>query len=165
MTQVDPGTSRYFLTLLGEGQIPLGELKIGAESLMSGILDSLRDRLIGKSREWIADNSRWSKYTFTTQILWYPTQPVFFTFRDEHLVMIEFSDSSEQDMSWDYSLAVQQYFRLKEGIVNHLDKESWCHESDTRSMEVGWDFASLSLYLTCDVKSGGCGIGLRPLRH
>ncbi len=163
MTQVDRQVSHDSLTLLRKGQIRFGEVNVRTDSLMSEIIELLRDRLVERPREWLADNNRWSKYVFTTDILWYPTQRVSFTFRNESLVMIEFSDGTKQEADWDYSVAVQEYLRLKDGIVKHLDKESWCHESNPLSMEVGWDFAKLSVYLTCDVKTGGCSIGIRPL--
>ena len=157
------GLRRDFRTLLRDGLIPLGDVRIPIESMKFEIFDSLTDRQVQQLREWKAEDSSWARYTFATDILWYPIQPVLFTFRDDVLVLIEFHGSTNSDPDSDYSLEVEQYFQAKKEIVKHLDKESRCLEADASSMETVWDFANLSLYLACDARSGGCGIAVRPL--
>lgn len=48
--------------------------------------------------------------------------------------------------------------------VKRLDTESRSREADSRSLEAVWDFADLRFYLTCDIKSGGCGVCVRALK-
>jgi hypothetical protein len=121
----------------------------------------LPNRSLEKRREWAAANHRWSRDVFITDILWYPTQPVSFTFRDDELVLIEFDGHARTQREWDYSIEAQAYASIKNEVVEFLGKENRHHEDDPQNLEAVWEFPMVAFYVTCDVKTGGCGIGLR----
>jgi len=146
---------------LAQGEIPLGQLTLPANVNRENVLKLLADHFKGIPKEWSAENHRWSKDNLLINILWYPEQPVFFTFRDGDLVLIEFSGLTETGSRWDYSFESQKYFRIKKDVVNHLGVESRSNESDVQNMEAVWEFAKLTFYVACDARTGGCGIGLR----
>jgi hypothetical protein len=152
---------RSFREFLAQGEIPLGQGTLPANVNREEFLKVLADRFEGKPKEWSAENHRWNKDKLFIEILWYPVQAVFFTFRNGDLALIEFYGPGESGSGWDYSLEVQKYFRNKKEIVKHLGKENRSNESDMQNMEAVWDFAKLTLYIACDVKTGGGGIGLR----
>jgi hypothetical protein len=78
------------------------------------------------------------------------------------LALIEFSNNETPVSQWDYAVEIQNYFQLKEEVKSHLGKESWSFDADEQNMETGWSLVSYAVYLACDIKTGGCGIGLRP---
>jgi hypothetical protein len=165
MNLKDQTLSRNFRELLGRGEIPLGQSVFPVNVRRDDLLKAVSNYLNGKPREWNADNHQWNKDQLDIDILWYPSQPVFLTFRNGDLVLIEFSGSSEGLSKWDYLLEVQKYFRIKKDVIKHLGEETRSNEFDRQNMEAAWEFAKLTLYVACDARTGGCGIGLRVLER
>jgi hypothetical protein len=150
-----------FRESLTRGEIPLGEGTVTTDLGREKFLKVFAGHFEGKPMEWRAQNNRWNKEKLIIEILWYPVQPVFFTFRNGDLALIEFYGLGEPGPGWNYSLEAQNYFRTKNDVVKHLGKENRSSESDMENMEAVWHFAKLTLYVACDAKTGGCGIGLR----
>lgn len=152
-----------FISLLNQGQVQLGEIRMPIESTKAQFVGLLQHRLAGNHREWIADGSVWSRYTLTTSVLWYPKQQVFFTFRDEGLIVVEFFNNIDATETWAYEVAVKKYLEFKQELTSKLGKASTSSESDELNMMAVWNCPQLSMYVACDAKTGGCAIGLRPL--
>ena len=149
-----------FREFLAQGEIPFGQVSLPANVTREKVLEGFSDHFKGNPREWKADGHSWIRDKLSINVLWYPVQSVYLTFRNGDLSLIEFSTLNESDSGWDYSLEVQKYFRIKKGMVEHLGEESHSDESDIEKMEAAWEFPKLSCFLACDIKTGGCGIGL-----
>jgi hypothetical protein len=160
--QMTNQVSCSFCSLLENGLIPLGKTNLPIGLTLTEFLATLKVALVASPREWKVDNSEWIRWTVATCILWFPTRNVFFTFRDNLLVLVEFSDNRTPSDQWDYSFEIQTYFRLKEEARCHLGKESRSIERDEQNLETVWNFVGSSVYLACDIKTGGCALGLRP---
>jgi hypothetical protein len=153
-----------FRSLLENGLIPLGKTDLPIGVTLTEFLATLEGRLVASPREWRVDNSKWIRWTVATCILWFPTRNVFFTFRDNALVLVEFTDNRAPGAQGDYSFEIQAYFRLKEEARCHLGKESRSIERDEQNLETVWNFVGSSVYLACDLKTSGCALGLRPAK-
>ncbi|MBA2705870.1 MAG: hypothetical protein H0U60_18695 [Blastocatellia bacterium] len=154
-----------FRESLARGQIPAGQTTISANVNRERLLKDFADRFEGKPKEWKVNNEHWTRDKVVINILWYPSQSVFFTFRNGDLVLVEFPCLGTPDSKWDYFLEVQKYFRTKRDVLTHLGEENSSNESNTQNLETVWEFSDLIVYLACDAKTGGCGIGLRPRRQ
>ena len=150
-----------FREFLAQGEIPFGQVSLPANVTREKVLEGFSDHFKGNPREWKADGHSWIRDKLSINVLWYPVQSVYLTFRNGDLSLIEFSTLNESDSGWDYSLEVQQYFQIKKDLIKYLGKENRNHESEMQNMEAVWDFPELTLYVACDAKTGGCGIGLR----
>ncbi len=150
-----------FRESLARGKIPLDRSVLLPPISIEAVFQLVSDDDQGKHREWQVKNDSWRRDSVVTEILWYPPQPVFFTFRNGYLVLIEFSGLGEPKSEWDYSIEVQKYSSLKKDVVKHLGREDRVNEVDTKNMETVWEFSMLTLFVACDSKTGGCGVGLR----
>ena len=164
MSANDKPYTHEFRQMLARGEIPLDDWTLHIEVNRSTILDALAHHLNGTPREWKVENHNWNRDELLVDILWYPKQPVFLTFQNGVLSLVEFSGSGESESKWDYSLEVRKYFQMKTDAVKHLGEENRSNESNNQNMEVIWEFPKLVFYIACDTRTGGCGIGLRVKR-
>lgn len=161
MNATDKTSAQGFREVLARGEIPFGNCTLPVEMNRNRILKVLADHVEGKPKEWKVESHNWIRDKLLIEILWYLKQTVFLTFHDEDLSLIEFSGPSEFDSKWDYSVEVRRYFHIKNEAVKHLGQENRSNESNDKNMEAVWEFAKLNFYITCDARTGGCGIGLR----
>ena len=149
-----------FREFLAQGQIPIGQGSITTNVTREKVLERLSDYFRGKPREWKTDGQKWIRDKLVINVLWYPVQSVYLTFLNGNLNLIELDVPGEPGSEWDYALEVPKYFRIKKDIVEHLDEESHSDESDFQKMEAIWEFSKLRFFVACDIRTGGCGIGL-----
>ena len=161
MSTTDKQFANQAVAQLNEGKISFGKQHVPIASTKANVLNLMTSEIAGLAREWVADNSVWTRLAFMTEVLWYSPQPVAFTFRDHTLMLVEFYDPSEPDSGGDYSRETKKYFGMKRTLVQHLGRETRLNESNTLNMEAWWDFPKVSLVLTCDAKTGGCSLSLR----
>ena len=151
----------YSVVSLVEGDIPFGKLRIPIDTNKAKLKELFADKL-GKPREWVADNSKWTCYALVFEILWYPAQPLSLTFKDNNLTLVNFNDPRRKMANWDYEIELENYAHIKRDLVQYLGKESISNESSSQDMSATWDYSKLSMYLACDSKTGGCGLGIGP---
>jgi hypothetical protein len=77
------------------------------------------------------------------------------------LHLVEFSDPFDGGSDWDYSVEANNYFRIKSDISRYLGNESRSDERNKQHMDAVWNLGQVGLFVSCDVKTGGCEIGLR----
>lgn len=148
-----------FREFLAQGKIPIGQGSITTNVTREKALKELSGYFKGK-REWKADGHSWIRDKLAINVLWYSVQSVYLTFRNGDLSLLELDVPGEPGFEWDYALEVPKYFRIKKDIVEHLGEESHSDESDIQKMEAIWEFSKLRFFVACDIKTGGCGIGL-----
>jgi len=153
--------ARYSVVALSEGDVPFGKLRVPIDTDKKSLVKSLADKLVGQPREWTAGNNRWDRYALNIEILWYPPQVLFLTFMNDKLILVSFNDPRQKEANWDYQIELQNYARIKQNLIQHLGKEDKSDESNPQKMSVTWEYDKLTIYLACDAKTGGCGLGIQ----
>jgi hypothetical protein len=153
--------ARYSAIALAEGDIPFGRLRVPIGIDRETMNRLLADKLVGGAREWTAGNSRWDRYSVNIEILWYPRQTLFLIFKDDKLLLVSFNDPRQKKANWDYQIELDSYVCIKQELMQYLGKESKSDESVPQNMSARWEYNKLSIYLACDAKTGGCGLGIQ----
>lgn len=144
------------------GELPFGRQSISIDENKDRWLQLLAGKITGSPREWQAANEDWARYTINSEVLWFAAHLAGLTFRGSQLAVVSFHDPTWKDSNWDYQIEVENYSRTKQSLVQYLGKESEGNESNPQNLWATWNYDRLSLSLSCDAKTGACGLSIRP---
>jgi len=142
------------------GEVPFGWQSISIDETKDRWLQLLAGRLTGSPREWQTAEGDWSRYAINSEVLWFPVHLAGVTFRGSHLALVSFHDPTQKDSNWDYQIEVENYRRTRQSLVQYLGNESERNESNPQNLSATWNYDRLRLSLSCDGKTGGCGLSI-----
>ena len=143
------------------GEVPFGWQSISIDETKDRWLELLAGKITGSPREWQADGGYWSRYNINSEVLWFPVHLAAVIFNGSQLSVVSFYDPTQKDSNWDYQIELDNYGRTKQSLVQHLGNESERNESNPQNLSSTWNYDRLSLSLSCDGKTGGCGLTIR----
>ena len=142
------------------GEVPFGWQSISVDEDKDRWLELLAGRVMGSPREWEA-GGHWSRYAINSEVLWFPAHVAGLIFHGSQLAFVSFHDPTQKDSNWDYQIEVDNYGRTKQSLVDYLGNENERNESNPQNLSATWNYDRLILSLSCDVKTGGCGLSIR----
>lgn len=144
------------------GEVPFGWQRISIDENKDRWLHLLAGKITGSPREWQAADGDWSRYTINSEVLWFPVHLAALIFHGSQLALVSFHDPTQKDSNWDYQIEVDNYGRTKRSLVQYLGNESERNEGNPQNLSATWNYDRLSLWLSCDSKTGGCALSIRP---
>ena len=146
---------------LTAGEVPFGWQSIAIDENKDRWLQLLAGKITGSPREWQAANEHWSRYSIKSEVLWFSAHLAGVTFHGSQLSQVSFHDPARKDSNWNYQIEVENYGRTKQSLLEYLGNASESNESNLQNLWATWNYDRLSLSLSCDGKTGGCGLIIR----